>query len=58
MGSSEAPPHRQEAELSAYYIAVVSRRSLSSPWTHRLSEVEGSGIVRSSIAAAAMFWLA
>ena len=58
MGSSEAPPRRREAELSTYYTAAVSRRSRSSPWTRRPSEVDGSGIVRSSIAAAVMFWLA
>jgi len=58
VGSSEAPPRRREAELSACCTAAVSRRSRSSPWTHRPSVVEGSGIARASIAAAATFWLA
>jgi hypothetical protein len=34
-----------------------SRRFLSSPWIRRPSVVDGSGIARSSIAAAARFWL-
>ena len=58
MGHFEASLRRQDAELLACCTAAVSRRSRSSPWTHRPSEVEGSGIVRSSIAAAATFWLA
>ena len=45
-------------ELSACCTAAVSRRSQSSPRTRRPSVVEGSGIARISIAAAAMFWLA
>ena len=58
MGCSEAPPRRREVELLACCIAAVSRRSRSSPRTHRPSVVEGSGIAQTSIAAAATFWLA
>ena len=54
----EVFPRRRDAELLACCTAAVSRRSRSSPWTHRPSKVEGSGIVRSSIAAAVTFWLA
>jgi hypothetical protein len=49
------PCHR-EAELSARRTAASSRRFLSSPWIHRPSVVDGSGIAWSSIAAAARFW--
>jgi hypothetical protein len=52
----EGSPHLREAELSACRIAASSRRPLSSPWIRRPSVVDGSGIVRSSIAAAARFW--
>jgi hypothetical protein len=44
------------AELSARRTAAFSRRPLSLPWIHRPSVVDGSGIARSSIAAAARFW--
>ena len=57
VGSSEAPPRRREAELSACCTAAVLRRSRSAPRTRRPSMVEGSGIARTSIAAAATFWL-
>jgi hypothetical protein len=46
-----------EAELSARRTAASSRRFLSSPWIRCPSVVDGSGIARSSIAAAARFWL-
>ena len=46
----------REAELSARRTAAPSRRFLSSPWIHRRSVVDGSGIARRSIAAAARFW--
>jgi hypothetical protein len=36
--------------------AASSRRFLSSPWIHRPSVVDGSGITRRSIAAATRFW--
>jgi hypothetical protein len=55
---SEGHPHLREAELSARRMAAFSRRSLSSPWIRRPSVVDGSGIVRSNIAAAARFWSA
>ena len=58
VGSSEAPPRHREVELSACCTAAVSRRSRSLSWTHHPSEVEGLGIVQSSITAATMFWLA
>jgi hypothetical protein len=45
-----------EAELSARRTAASSRRFLSSPWIRHPSVVDGSGIARSSIAAAARFW--
>jgi hypothetical protein len=51
-----APLCLQEAELSAHRTAASSRRFLSSPWIRRPSVVVGSGIARSSIAAAARFW--
>ena len=54
MGSSEVPLCRLEAELSACCTAAVLRRSQSSPRTRRPSVVEGSGIARTSIAAAAI----
>jgi hypothetical protein len=50
-------PLPSEAELSARQTAASSRRFLSSPWIRRPSVVDGSGIARSSIAAAARFWL-
>jgi hypothetical protein len=53
---SEGHPCLWEAELSARRTAASSRRPLSSPWIRRPSVVEGSGIARSSIAAAARFW--
>jgi hypothetical protein len=53
---SEGHPRHREAELSARRTAESSRRSLSSPWMRRPSVVDGSGIVRSRIAAAARFW--
>jgi hypothetical protein len=43
-------------ELSARRTAASSRRFLSSPWIHRPSVLDGSGIARSSIATAARFW--
>jgi hypothetical protein len=49
-------PCLREAELSARRTAASSRRFLSSPWIRRPSVVDGSGIARSSIAAAARFW--
>jgi hypothetical protein len=49
-------PCLREAELSARRTAASSRRSLSSPWIHRPSVVDGSGIAQSGIAAAARFW--
>jgi hypothetical protein len=49
-------PCLREAELSDHRTAASSRRFLSSPWIHRLSVVDGSGIARSSIAAVARFW--
>jgi hypothetical protein len=49
-------PYLQEAELSAHQTATSSRRFLSSPWIRHPSVVDGSGIARSSIAAAARFW--
>jgi hypothetical protein len=49
-------PCLQEAELSARRTATSSRRFLSSPWIRRPSVVDGSGIARSSTAAAARFW--
>jgi hypothetical protein len=49
-------PCLREAELSARRTAASSRRFLSSPWIHCPSVVDGSGIARSSIAAAARFW--
>jgi hypothetical protein len=48
-------PCLREAELSARRTAASSRRFLSSPWIRRPSAVDGSGIARSSIAAAARF---
>jgi hypothetical protein len=53
---SEGYPCLWEAELSARRTAASSRRFLSSPWIRRPSVVYGSGIERSSIAAAARFW--
>jgi hypothetical protein len=55
---SEGHPRLREAELSVHWTVASSRRPLSSPWIRRPSVVDGSGIVRSSIAAAARFWLA
>jgi hypothetical protein len=49
-------PCLREAELSARRTAASSRRFLSSPWIRRPLVVDGSGIARSSIAAAARFW--
>jgi hypothetical protein len=49
-------PCLREAELSARRTVASSRRFLSSPWICRPSVVDGSGIARSSIAAAARFW--
>jgi hypothetical protein len=49
-------PCLREAELSSRRTATSSRRFLSSPWIRRPSVVDGSGIARSSIAAAARFW--
>jgi hypothetical protein len=49
-------PCLREAELSARRTVTSSRRFLSSPWIRRPSVVDGSGIARSSIAAAARFW--
>jgi hypothetical protein len=53
---SEGYPCLREAELSARRTAASSRRFLSSPWIRRPSVVDGSGIARRSIAAAARFW--
>jgi hypothetical protein len=53
---SEGYPCLREAELSARRTAASSWRFLSSPWIRRPSVVDGSGIARSSIAAAARFW--
>jgi hypothetical protein len=53
---SEGHPCLREAELLARRTATSSKRFLSSPWIRRPSVVEGSGIIRSSIAAAARFW--
>jgi hypothetical protein len=53
---SEEYPYLREAELSARRTASSSRRFLSYPWIRRPSVVEGSGIARRSIAAAARFW--
>jgi hypothetical protein len=49
-------PCLREAELSAHRTTTSSRRFLSSLWIRRPSVVDGSGIARSSIAAAARFW--
>jgi hypothetical protein len=49
-------PCLREAKLLARRTAASSRRFLSSPWIRRPSVVDGSGIARSSIAAAARFW--
>jgi hypothetical protein len=49
-------PCLREAELTARRTAASSRRFLSSPWIRHPSVVDGSGIARSSIAAAARFW--
>src|SRR5688572_7507827 len=49
-------PCLREAELSARRTAASSRRFLSSPWIRRPLVVDGFGIARSSIAAAARFW--
>jgi hypothetical protein len=49
-------PCLRDAELSARRTAASSRRFLSSPWIRRPSVVDGSGIARSSITAAARFW--
>jgi hypothetical protein len=49
-------PCLREAELLARRTAASSRRFLSSPWIRRPSVVDGSGIARSSITAAARFW--
>jgi hypothetical protein len=53
---SEGYPYLREAELSARRTAAPSRRFLSSPWIRRPLVVDGSGIARRSIAAAARFW--
>jgi hypothetical protein len=53
---SEGYPCLREVELSARRTATSSRRFLSSPWIRRPSVVDGSGIARRSIAAAARFW--
>jgi hypothetical protein len=55
---SEGHPRLREAELLARRTAASSKRSLSSPWIRCSSVVDGSDIVRSSIAAVARFWLA
>jgi hypothetical protein len=49
-------PCLREAELSARRTAASCRRFLSFPWIRHPSVVDGSGIARSSIAAAARFW--
>jgi hypothetical protein len=49
-------PCLREAEISACRTATSSKRFLSSPWIRRPSVVDGSGITRSSITAAARFW--
>jgi hypothetical protein len=49
-------PCLREAKLSARRTTASSRRFLSSPWIRCPSVVDGSGIARSSIAAAARFW--
>jgi hypothetical protein len=54
---SEGSPRLREAELSVHRTAASSRRPLSSPWIRRPSVVDGFGIVRSNIAAAARLWL-
>jgi hypothetical protein len=48
-------PCLREADLLARQNAASSRRFLSSPWIRCPSVVDGSGIARSSIAAAARF---
>jgi hypothetical protein len=53
---SRGYPCLREAELSARRTATSSKRFLSSPWIRHPSVVDGSGIARSSIAAAARFW--
>jgi hypothetical protein len=53
---SEGSARLREAELSARRTAAPSRRFLSSPWMRRPSVVDGSGMARSSIAAAARSW--
>jgi hypothetical protein len=53
---SEGNPCLRKAELLARRTAASSRRFLSSPWIRRPSVVDGSGITRRSIAAAARFW--
>jgi hypothetical protein len=53
---SEGYPCLREAELSARRTAASSRRFLSSPWIRRPLVVDGSGIARRSVAAAARFW--
>jgi hypothetical protein len=49
-------PCLREAEISVRQTTTSSRRFLSSQWIRRPSVVDGSGIARSSIAAAAKFW--
>jgi hypothetical protein len=53
---SQGYPCLRKADLSAHRTAASSRRLLSSPWIRRPSVVDGSGIARTSIAAAARFW--
>jgi hypothetical protein len=55
---SEGSPRLREAELSACQTVAPSRRPLSLPWIRRPSVVDGFGIVRRNIAAAARLWLA
>jgi hypothetical protein len=52
---SGGAPLPSGVELLARRTATSSRRFLSSPWIRRPSMVDGSGIARSSIAAAARF---
>jgi hypothetical protein len=53
---SEGYPCLREAELLAHRTTASSRRFLSSPWIRRPLVVDGSGIARRSITAAARFW--
>jgi hypothetical protein len=56
--SSEAGSQSREVELSAYWTTTDSRSPRISPWIQSPSVVDGSGMVRSKIAAATRFLLA